>query len=271
MYARLRDGLLGPKHIVNYIKDKWFRPLIQLLLYGILALIPIVIQEVKYKGLDYDMQVAIRQCFDGEEIDFKTENYVLVSTGEQSEFKKSISDLYVVIINTNDASINRSLNTLNIVLAKDEVYLSYYGIKIEVSKYSEYEELKDFDFSKLSNQNNTEEWDIIMGIINKIVTKYHRQYIVPTCISEFIQILANFAITALFLSLIFLFRFRRIIRFGAMYKLSIYYLVPYMLGTIVTNIFNLGIFSYIGFIISVIYVIIGSNDMLQKLVSQRSE
>ena len=68
MYSRFRDGLLSPSSIIDYIKDRWYRPLFQILLYALLLVIPTVISIATYDGLSYDQKLPVRQSFNNEEI-----------------------------------------------------------------------------------------------------------------------------------------------------------------------------------------------------------
>ena len=68
MYSRLRDGLLSPASVIDYIKDKWGRTILQLLLYALLLSVPTIISVLTYDGLSYDQKLEIRQVFNDEDI-----------------------------------------------------------------------------------------------------------------------------------------------------------------------------------------------------------
>ena len=52
MYKRLKHGLLAPKLVTDYMRDKMYKPFLQILLYAILMVIPIVINDYNYQGID---------------------------------------------------------------------------------------------------------------------------------------------------------------------------------------------------------------------------
>lgn len=266
MYSRLRDGLLAPKAIVDYIKDKWFRPVLQLLLYSILLLVPTIISYATYDGLNYDDKQTIRAAFNGEDIPFKIVNGVLVKTGDKSTYSNVISSTIKVTISTDEVSADNAYYT--IVFSNEDVYVQLAYIKIPVCNYNDYDDLKNFDLSSLGNLYNLDDWDIIFNIAGVEVKEY-LNYVAP--INCFVMLFENAFILlmlALIISFSFIMRFRNILKYSAMLKMSIYYTAPFVICYLISALFGIGILYYIGIILCIVYSFIGSSTIISRLMNQ---
>ena len=66
-FKRLRDGLLDPKAVVNYLSDKIFYPLFTLLFFVIVAMIPNMIRVYNYT-VPYSVRSTIQEAVVGIEL-----------------------------------------------------------------------------------------------------------------------------------------------------------------------------------------------------------
>ncbi len=266
MYKRIRDGLFAPKKIIEYIKDKMYMPFLMVFLYAILMTIPVIINNLTSKGLDYNTKDAIAYLFNGTDIDFKIENGELINKSAKADvvFEKELNELLEIRISETE---NKNLkNKYVIEFSKTGFCVRFAYFKIFEESYQDYEEITNIDLSLLANRNSTT-WDDVFSVVDKIVVDYNHRTIVASSISSIIRYAFYIIVVALLLSLSFVFRFRTYLNYSAMFKMSIYYTAPFAFGIILNNLFSLNIFSTIGIIISVFYTFIGSTSIITRLMS----
>lgn len=266
MYSRFRDGLLSPKSIVDYIKDKMYRPFIQLLLYALIMLIPVVINNLNYKGLPYNATKQIAELFNGDSIPFKIENGLL-ETNQSNDYvyTKSINEIVDVRISKTEST---SPSTRYIVeLSNESIKIKMAYFTMYTIKYSDYEEIKNIDLSKLSNPNAVE-WDNVFSLINSFLKDYLKSNILASSIANFIEYYVFLIFITLIISTSYIFRFRNILKYSAMFKMSAYYSAPFVVGMLLTNLFGINIFYIIGLLISLIYAFVGSTTIISRLLNQ---
>lgn len=269
MYSRLRDGLLSPSAVVDYIKDKWYKPFFQILLFALIICIPTIISVITYDGLSYEQKLEIRQEFNNEEIPFEIIDGVLVcSQGNDYIYTKEISEVFIVKMSVNEIQNEKLSSAYIIEFTKEKVVLNLAGIKMDIFSYNSIDSLKNFDLSKLGGYNNISEWDIAFSVCNSAVKEYLSLAIVGIGLMTFFESAILLLALAFIISLSFLMKFSRLLKYGAMYKMSVYYLAPFVLGYLLSIILNFGILYYIGFILSIIYSFIGSNVIVSRLMNQ---
>ncbi len=270
MYKRLRDGLLAPKTIIEYIKDKGWKPFVQLLLYSIILIIPLIINIFNYKGLAYEDELIIRKDFSGEVIPYKTVDGRLIQTSGDNTyyFKHDISENLSIVFNTNDTKVV-SNQTLTVVFSDNKISLYSMNLLIaDLCTYKDFEGLMNFDFTKLANTNDIESWDIVFDSANLIIKAFMKSTIVSVSFIYLIIEGISLLLFALLLSLSFYFRFRNVLKYSAMLKMSIYYTAPYVVCTLFANLFHLTALNLIGVLISIIYTFVGSGVIISRLMNQ---
>ena len=151
MYKRFRDGLLAPRDVLNYIGDKWYHVILQLLLFGLLMVIPAFVTTFTKNSFTYEDEAALKTALNGEVIAFHTENGILKNDSENEEYIFNYNSLVRIRLSVQE---NNSSNYTGyeILVLKDTVYISYSGFNVPLGSFNEeFKELKDFDFSKLGN------------------------------------------------------------------------------------------------------------------------
>lgn len=269
MYSRIRDGLLSPSSIVDYIKDKWYKPFFQIILYALLLTIPTVISILTYDGLNYDQKIEIRKAFDGEEIPFSIVDGKLVSTkGDDFIYENELMEMYKIVISLNDTSGKEISENYTIVFRQEAIVLNLAGVEMKIANYNDIDRLKNFDLSLLGDYNNTNAWNDIFAVCNDVVKSYIKFAAVSISLAAFLENGLVILIIALIISMSFVFRFSRLLKFSAMYKMSIYYTAPFVVGCLLSSLFNFALLYYIGMIVSLVYSIIGSNVIVRRLMNQ---
>ena len=266
MYKRLRDGLFAPNSIIDYIKDKIFMPFLQLLIYAILMVIPVVVSNLTFSHLDYNTKQEIAEIFTGETIKFKIEDSKLVNISGSDDYvytHKITDALSVRVASTEE---NKLSNTYIIEFSEEGFKLKFAYLTLYQGKYSDYSELENLDLTKLESPNSGE-WDKIFSVVDNYLKDYYRSNIVPSTIFGVARYYIFLLILTLIISTSFLFRFRNILKYSAMFKMSAYYTAPFVLGIVLSNLLSLSIFYIIGLILSVAYTFIGSSTIIKRLLN----
>ena len=266
MYKRLRDGLFAPNSIIDYIKDRMFMPFLQLLVYALLMVIPIIVTNLTFSHLDYNTKKEIAELFTGETIKYKIENSKLINVSGSDDYvytHKITDALSVRIANSEESKIS---NSYIIEFSEDGFKLKFAYISLYQGKYSDYAELNNLDLSKLESPNSAE-WDKIFSVLDTYLRDYYRSNILASTFMGMLRYYIFLLILTLVISTSFLFRFRNVLKYSAMFKMSAYYTAPFVLGIVLSNLLSLSIFYIIGLLLSVIYTFIGSSTIIKRLLN----
>lgn len=266
MYKRLRDGLIAPNSIIDYIKDKMFMPFLQLLIYAILMVIPIVIENLTFSHLNYNTKQEIAKVFTGEEIKYKIKDYKLVNISGSDDYVYSHKITDVISVRVANTEEKKFGNTYIIELNEEGFKIKFAYITLYQGKYSDYSELEDVDLTKLESPNSGE-WDKIFSVVDNYLKDYYRSNIVASTLFGTFRYYIFLLILTLIISTSFLFRFRNVLKYSAMFKMSAYYTAPFVLGIVLSNLFSLSIFYIIGLLLSVAYTFIGSSTIIKRLLN----
>ena len=78
-------------------------------------------------------------------------------------------------------------------------------------------------------------------------------------------------IAVMIFSLSALFRLRNVIKFGAIMKMNIYYLAPFVVGNLLDDILGTKFIFIIGIVITIIYVNIGQIEVFKRVYGHHTE
>ena len=155
MFSIFRDSLFQPKRLIEHRKKKWIIIILYTIILSFLACIGILINGLKYKGLDAIEMNKVVEVLDGKGLKITDENGFEVN----NNCSISLYEIDIIFVNedTNleelDISKFTSLSQAFLCYGKD-VYLltkaasSYQALKI-----------KDFDFSKIPDGLKNIEFD----------------------------------------------------------------------------------------------------------------
>jgi len=275
MYKRFRDGILAPKAVVDYMKDKWYMPLIMILIYAILLSAPMIVTTVDNMGLTYSDKNEIKVAMARDNIPFEIINGELVQTSDVESYSREILNTEVYIgleISEESTSTFGSVfslqgSTTTIALLEKGVYLYQNGIRIDkVLEYASYDELNNFDLSTLSDS-DSDNWITIFRLADTEYSAYQQTTVPVLIIGDYLFSIISILFIALIVSVTFALRFHGVLKYGPMFKLSIYYTTPYVIGYFITIISGIVMFEYIGVILSVVYSIIGAGVITKRIMS----
>ena len=269
MYSRFRDGLLSPSSIVDYIKDKWGKVILQLLFYALLLTIPIVISVLTYDGIELDQKLDIMQEFNNEIIPFEIVNGELINkNAEVKNYEKEISQFFKIKISVDENEKSELTDVYTLMFKKEKLVLMLAGVEREILKYSEVESLRNFDLSLLNKSSNVKEWDILFSLYNDFIDDYIWIVTIILALTSLFENVIVILFIALVISFSFIMRFSKLLKYSAMYKMSIYYAAPFVIGSMLASLFGIILFYYLGVILSIVYSIIGSNVIISRLMNQ---
>lgn len=271
LLKKFSNSLFSPREIINSLQDKWGTTLLFFLVLMLLASFPYIVVISMKNDISYNDKANIREIFNGEEIPFSIQDRHLVTTkGTDYTYKKAIAENLDIVFSVGDIDNNStSFTRMAFVFEEDGVYLRYTYSKLQLFTYSKYESLEDIDFSKASDSGNIDFWNTVFQVVKLEYQEMKTQIVVIFSLSYFLQNTSSyFFLSLMFAFFLFLFVGRKF-NFNSLWKISFYLLTPYVMGILLSVLFNTVIFQYIGFTMSFIYAVkIGKTIMS---VSNRGE
>lgn len=257
MLKRFKTSLFQPNKIADFNNDSKLTTFIYFILLTLLATIPYIILIFSSIGLTYDDRLSIRNELRGQEIPYEIVDYKLIKNIE-NEDDKLVIDLSETtkIVFTEKTAEEYKYNPFHmgtlILLTQDKVvYHTQLFEEIQIN-YSDYDSLKDIDFVGATN-NDTKFWDVAFPIINQEM-KEHAP--IKRVIDFFVIFFAQVLFLILFSLLIAFFqrmKLRHIFTFGKIWQLTIYTMTPYIVLTLIGDLYSLSILSFVGIFISYFY------------------
>ena len=283
MYQRIKNSLIEPKKIANYVNDKFWKLILYIVVLSFLLLLP-KISEVRY--LSSDIKSAIR---DNVQINDEVE-YIIKDNQLQSINSEAINYTYYVNFENNTigynlyVSIGESINyqkikypTASIILhyATDGVYFVMplsttedgMDLNYKLCDYNGYEiDLRNLHLKESDERNQF--FNIIKHFIDSKMPLIYAVSIPMFFVSSAIEIL----IVSLMMGFIsYLINKKFNIKFKVVFKLVVYSMFPYVLGYLFSQFFNGSmlsvLFYYVGFFATITYFMIA---IKQYLITQYS-
>ena len=264
---RFSDSMFAPKEVFKYRNDKWYITTLFFILLVILSVIPSSITVIMNQGLDYEDKKDIKMLFIGENIHFEiVDNKLVNKTPELDTYTKKINNGINVLFTVSpnyDSSIFKS--GISILFMEDGAYIAQSILHQKLFAYEDYPTLNGLQFNKLGNYNSLE-WDRIFSVIDNEYKEIKPLLTTVSIIMLFFATLIDLLIISFALTFFQAFTLSRFIRFTKFWKLSIYLLTPYIFGNVLTLLFDIGIFHYIGLFASAIYIIILGRSIVKQSI-----
>ena len=270
---RIRDMLLSPKNIVTYSFDKAYVVIITFFCMALLLAVPMITNLFCDYGISASNMKAIKEAFKSNEvIDYKIENNKLVKTtlpeGKKARSIVEIDELNVLVVfSPNYRFENEIKNGSNyryyVIFTVDKVYVSfaaYEVLKFQIADYSDID--TTIDFTRAADDMDQEFWGNIFKIVDQKLDKYRAIYYVLMVLFIIIAASINLFITTLILAIC--------IRFLEssgnwlyvdIYKIALYCSTPYVVLSVLGNLYGLAFLNIIGYLITAIYAFIASRRM----------
>ncbi|MBP5408034.1 MAG: hypothetical protein J6Y42_02735 [Bacilli bacterium] len=264
MYRRFQYGLLSPRLVTDFMRDKMYKPFLQLLLYALLMVIPVVINDLNHSGLSATYKNLIVSSFKNTEIDYEIKDFKLKKTKDDAEiYEANVASIMSLRIGLDGKS---SSFLYCIELREEDFIFRVSGVELMKYNYYDFEELQSLEFDRLSSENSSE-WDKVFSVCDKVIKAFYKENVVMDGFASAIRYYAALLFLSLCLALTFIFRFKNVINFKVMFKLGAYYTAPFVVGMVLSNLFSLSIFYIIGIVLSIAYAFIGGTEILSKLLN----
>ncbi len=246
MYSRFKDSLVAPSNIVKYIKDKNSIVFSYFFLLIIFLTLPVVIFEISYFGLTSGQITNLSNNY-SEKLSGPYEivdNKLVIDINNYDLVKYIEIDYYTIgIINTPSRLLNYYYR-----ITFTENGLNYVSLIGDVRKTYSYNELgiDNFDFDDISKANI----DKFIKAINVVVKDNQTSYKMMMIAGSFFAGIFEVLILILLIALLN----RHPMPYKLKLKLMFYAITPYIILTFFGTVFNLGFISFIGIILSSIYL-----------------
>lgn len=272
LFKRLSTSMFAPREAINFRRDKWYVVMLYFIILLVITIMPLLTIFFQKELITYDVQQQVKNVFSGENIPFTISDKLLVHKTNDNSFvyTKEFENGINVVITTKDELKLEELSSINIVFHHDGVYLQQALFKYKLFLYGDYSSLANIDLAKASEYNNTQFWNEIFTVIEAELKEY-RPFI---RLFSILSYLFENALNLIFISLIFAFiqsfGLSRIIKFSELWKICIYLMAPFVMGSVLYLLFSNILLYYAGFFMSATYVFIISKN-LQKDAMRRKD
>ncbi|MFA6889924.1 MAG: hypothetical protein WCQ80_02750, partial [Bacilli bacterium] len=232
----------------------------------VLSILPVGIATLKQNLISYDNQKAIKELFANEDIPFIVMNGVLIEKNNDNTFvyqKQIQSGLLLVVSTAEDLQLDSTVSSVSVVLKTDGVYIYQTFIEMQMFKYDEYPDFVNLNLSDASQVNNTQFWNIIFRVAELELENYQPYIRFFSVMAIALESLLNILFVSLMLSLFQSFTLSGAIRFTELWKICIYLLAPYIMGSTLSIMFGNILLYYAGFLLTAIYVFMASRTILK--------
>ena len=129
--------------------------------------------------------------------------------------------------------------------------------------YDDYPILNGIHFSSASSYHNHEFWDTIFTVANQEIKVIKPIFNFINIFYIVVGTIIDLLIVTLIITVFQMFTAYSYIKFIKLYQLSIYVITPYVIGNLLSYLFNFNLLYYIGFLISIIYMSILSRTIIR--------
>lgn len=273
MFKRFSNSLLSPKDVAKYSKDSIWYAILLFFILLIMIMIPTFIGISNITFLNHTVENEIKQVFINESIPYEFDDYVLkAKEGNEADFKKiDLGGNFVVIFTTDISKIKVKSDEISLVFAQDGIYAKYYLYEEVLAHYTNYPYLQSLDLSTPGLFNSVDFWDQIFYIVEEVFNTYKPIFIAVVIIMNTFDWLIYLGFFVLLMSVFCRFRTMGLVKFGTIFKMSIYNVTPVVICMIISELFGFALFSYLGYVIGAIYNIITINQVIKEYYDNRNE
>lgn len=256
IFSRMKDSIFSPNMIYTFKNDKKIFTTLYYFILVILLMIPSLIIIAFNSDIDYTTRVEIRKAFlISEEIPFKISNNTLVATKEGVKEYYNVSYGTIEIFFSDSEEFNlpsEYLNTSNILIGKDGIYIATPVANMMITSYQDFSSFEGLDFTKAKSYDQ-DFWNKAYDVITLVYSKFKPAIIITSIVLMFFQASFTLLIFSLILTLFARFGDANFLSFAKHWQLMIYTLSAFVIGNMLSILFGIRLFYYIGLIVSLIY------------------
>ena len=273
MFKRLSNSLTSPKEVAKYYHESFWKSLIIFLMMLILLMVPTVVTLLTTNFLTYQTKEDLKASFNKAEIPFKIENGIVKNVnGDKEEVYINTSFYeYKIVITEKLENYTGTMDSIAIVICDDGVYGKLALASQNFVKFSDYEYFNNIDLSDQKTLKDFEFWNNVFSVIEKITEESKPMYVIVYSVYYLLYWFIWLNVFCLIISMFCKMRVFGALKFWDLYKISYYSLAPFVICSIFSSLFNIGLLIYVGYIVSAIYNLITVSEVLKNTYSVRRE
>lgn len=272
MYELIKNSILNPKKLSEYVTLKGWKVLIYFLFLCILFALPDMIALASFDRIPSQTITSIKEAFKDKEINYEITNYQLKKTTDEAVNEiieiKSLNLSVAFALNDDLNLSNHTKSPIIIVLTKNGAYLTTNFIKIKYD-LADYRQLGivNLDFNLASNPSNTSFWNDFFTYVNKGMIA-SRFLILSVGIPSIFTSLSIYLLLMVLMTTLIITLFNRYMgaKFNPVFKITIFSYTIYTIGSLLALLFNIAFISSISSIVAIIYAMIGTNTYLRSKI-----
>ena len=192
--------------------------------------------------------------FDFVEEDSSDEKLVFVGETEKPQYYVNIDDIELTIVFTTleEIKVDKEMYNTIIVFDSECVYLYNKLENFRLMNYYEYINSNNLDF-RLAKVDDRMFWNKAFEVVHQVLNNYEGLIMTSAVL---IIVFQTFGLVLIITTLLTLFNrlgMKNIYSFGIHWRLMLYYMAPFVLGSLFATLFNVRVFEYIGLIVTLIY------------------
>ncbi len=279
MYQRIKAALINPRKLVDYINDKIGITLLYLVIFSFLFALPYFLVIKDFGG--FFKSVITKEVQKIEEINYTLSDGKLVSKLEEAPtyiltFEDTTMNYLNIVIGNDLEGITKDLlaSTIIIQYAEDGIYFCQAALidaKVKLLEYT-----NDFVDLGLMKSGDLSSINGFTNYIDIFLNQYKNIIYGVAFPSLLLYAVGEILLTTLMSAVLLLLFFSKYgIKFGKIYKLSLYCVLPTIIGMLLSIFFSswpiFGIFRHIGFFATTCYAIIGINELAKRNYMKEQE
>ena len=257
-FNRLGDSLFSPSQVLQYRVDKKIVTFFYFMFLCVLLMIPSFISLCGNNRLfTYETKTNIRMdCFNKDEIPYIIENGKLTfaGTNEKNAYFINLDSFELTLLFTTQEKVVVSEEMYRTIVLFDQtsIFIKTTVGRIEIAKYIDYDDMEGLDLKNLT-QNNSVFWDQVTKCLTQVENNYRGVIISSMIAMIVIRSVGTLLLFILFITIINRISALNIYSFGNHFKLMVYYVTPFVVGTVFAKLFQIVLIEYIGLIVTFIY------------------
>ena len=257
-FNRLGNSLFCPSQVLQYRVDKKIVTFFYFMFLCVLLMIPSFISLCGNNRLfTYETKTNIRMdCFNKDEIPYIIENGKLTfaGTNEKNAYFINLDTFELTLLFTTQEKVVVSEEMYRTIVLFDQtsIFIKTTVGRIEIAKYIDYDDMEGLDLRNLT-QNNSVFWDQVAKCLTQVENNYRGVIISSMIAMIVIRSVGTLLLFILFITIINRISALNIYSFGNHFKLMVYYVTPFVMGTVFAKLFQIVLIEYIGLIVTFIY------------------
>lgn len=255
MFKRFEAGMFKPKSILDFKNDSKLITTLYYFLLVTLLVIPSIILIFINSGLSYQDRTYVKNELKDYDINYEIVDYELQGSVFEEQ-RVNLTTTIELIFTDKDVTTYKidpfEIATLIIFTKTGIIYYDTVIVNLFI-EYKDYPELENFDFSLVSSDDQAF-WQTVFAVTNKMIRKHEQKVEVINLFISFVASAIFLAFFSVIVALIHRSKLKPYMRFSKSWQLIIYAMTPYVIISLLGNLFGFSDLLFIGVIFSYIYV-----------------